>query len=208
MAEPRVLIAEDDEALLSLISRRLDRAGFQNDQATDGRVALSLIDQNEYDLVLSDIYMPGATGLEILRAAKLRDAHLQVVIMTAAATLENAIEALNNGAFGYLTKPFHHLAVIDNMVARALEFRQLIKDNLRMAEIQRRRGDMLEEEVTDRIQRYSSQQRVMLDLLSHLTDGIVLTEPGGEVILTNAAADDPFGNTWLSCGSKLPLQAN
>jgi DNA-binding response OmpR family regulator len=192
MAEPRVLIAEDDEALLSLISRRLDRAGFQNDQATDGRVALSLIDQNEYDLVLSDIYMPGATGLEILRAAKLRDAHLQVVIMTAAATLENAIEALNNGAFGYLTKPFHHLAVIDNMVARALEFRQLIKDNLRMAEIQRRRGDMLEEEVTDRIQRYSSQQRVMLDLLSHLTDGIVLTEPGGEVILTNAAADE-----WL-----------
>jgi DNA-binding response OmpR family regulator len=193
MAEPRILIAEDDEALLALISRRLDRSGFQNDQATDGRVALSFIDQNEYDLVLADIYMPGATGLEILQAAKQRDAHLQVVIMTAAATLENALEALNNGAFGYLTKPFDHMAVIDNMVARALEFRQLIKDNLRMAEVQRRRGDLLEEEVTDRIQRYSAKHREMHDLLSNLTDGIILTEREDEIILTNKAAD-----RWLS----------
>ena len=125
--------------------------GLQVDRAEDGRTALEMLKRSGYDLILTDIYMPGATGLDIIRLAKENDPHVQVVVVTGSATLDNAVEALNMGAFSYLTKPFDHLSVFDNAVSRALEFRRLIRDNLRLAEIQRRRGDMLEAEVTDRI---------------------------------------------------------
>lgn len=186
---PKVLVADDDPSLLSLMARRLNRMGMAPDQANDGPSALNMIAQEKYDLIVSDIYMPGATGLDILRAARERDPHVQVVVVTAAATLENAIEALNNGAFGYLTKPFDHMSVFANVIARALQLRRLILDNTRMAEAQRRRGDMLEVEVTERIQISRQQQKQMVDLLSALPFGILLRDAGGTTLFSNPIAD-------------------
>ena len=143
MAELRVLVADDDANMLDLMSRRLGRMGLQVDRAEDGRTALEMLKRAGYDLILTDIYMPGATGLDIIRLAKENDPQVQVVVVTGWATLDNAVEALNMGAFSYLTKPFDHLSVFDNAVSRALEFRRLIRDNLRMAEIQRRRGGLV-----------------------------------------------------------------
>ena len=143
MAELRVLVADDDANMLDLMSRRLGRMGLQVDRAEDGRTALEMLKRASYDLILTDIYMPGATGLDIIRLAKENDPQVQVVVVTGWATLDNAVEALNMGAFSYLTKPFDHLSVFDNAVSRALEFRRLIRDNPRMAEIQRRRGGLV-----------------------------------------------------------------
>jgi CheY-like chemotaxis protein len=193
MIEPKILIADDDEALLALIARRMDRLGYKYDQAGNGHAALALIEHERYDLIVTDIYMPGATGLEILRAARDHDRHIQVVVMTAAATLENAIEALNSGAFSYLTKPFDHLSVLDNAVNRALEFRRLLLDNERMAKVQRRRGDMLEEEVTHRIQTFGQKRKQLLDLLSSISDGILLLDKDGRILISNHPAQ-----TWLN----------
>jgi DNA-binding response OmpR family regulator len=186
---PKVLVADDDPSLLSLMVRRLSRMGIVPDQASDGPTALKFIAREKYDLIVSDIYMPGATGLEILRAARERDPHVQVVVVTAAATLENAIEALNSGAFGYLTKPFDHMSVFANVIARALQLRRLILDNARMAEAQRRRGDLLELEVTERIQVSRQQQKQMMDLLSALPFGIFLRDEGGNTLFSNPIAD-------------------
>ena len=192
MAETRVLIADDDAAMLALMARRLERQGLDVVRAENGRDALSRIEENIFDLIVTDIYMPGVTGLEILKQAKDGDANTQVIVVTAGATLENAIEALNNGAFAYLKKPFDHLSVFDNTVNRALQFRRVLLDNIRMADIQRRRGDMLEEEVTERVQQLQKRRKEILDLLSSLPDGVLVVEPGARIVMTN-----PIGDDWL-----------
>jgi DNA-binding response OmpR family regulator len=193
MPEIKVLVVDDEKELLDLMVRRLVRLGYEPDTAGDGRAASALIERTEYDLIVTDIYMPGVTGLGLLRHAKERDPHVQVVVVTGSATLENAIEALNEGAFAYLQKPFDHLSVFDNLVSRALDYRRLAMDNLRMAEIQRRRGDMLEDEVTQRLSQLRQRQKELLDLLGSLPDGVVVVEEGGRVVLSS-----PVAEKWLA----------
>jgi len=193
MAELRVLVCDDDSDMLELMLRRLDKMGFKADRAGDGGVAQALIKENLYDLIVTDIYMPEATGLELLQLAKQRDPQVQVVIVTASATLDNAIHALNHGAFGYLSKPFDHLSVFDSTVTRALEFRQLVLANRRMAEAQKMRGDMLEDEVAKRVGQLREKQQGLLDLLNCLPDGIVVVEEGGKLLMTSPAAEQ-----WLA----------
>ena len=191
--EIKILVVDDDPGLLDMVTLRFNKMGLKVDHAEDGRTAQKLIERKAYDLIVTDIYMPGATGLALLRKAKEKDQHVQVIVMTAGATIDNAIEALNNGAFAYLTKPFDHISVFDNVASRALEFRRLLLDNLRMAETQRRRGDMLEDEVTQRVHQLRKRQRDLLDLLGSLPDGVIVVEEGGRVLLSS-----PVAEKWLA----------
>ena len=106
MPEVKILLCDDDPDLQGLLVRRLKKMGIEPDAAGDGRVAKGFVDENDYDVIVTDIYMPEATGLEVMEYAKQKDSDTQVVIITSSATLDNAIDALNHGAFGYLTKPF------------------------------------------------------------------------------------------------------
>ncbi|MCH8875636.1 MAG: response regulator [Chloroflexi bacterium] len=197
MSKVKILLCDDDPDLLGLLVRRLKKMGIEPDSAGDGREAKSLIDANNYDVIVADIYMPEATGLELMQFAKQKDPETQVVIITSSATLDNAIDALNHGAFGYLTKPFDHLIVFDNMVSRALEYRQLIVADKHRAKAQKRRGDMLEDEVAERVRQLQKNQKGLLDLLSSLPDGILVVEPGGKVVLSS-----PVGERWLAQDQK------
>jgi len=201
MADLRVLLCDDDPDLLGLISRRLEKMGLEYEAASDGRKAMELVDERPFDVIVTDIYMPEATGLEVLQHAKQRDPDVQVVIITSAATLDNAIDALNHGAFGYLTKPFDHLIVFDNMVSRAVEYRHLLVANKHRAEAQKRRGDMLEDEVAQRVQQIQKKQKGLLDLLGSLPDGILVVEEGGKVVLSS-----PVGERWLARDAKAEQQ--
>jgi len=193
MGEPVVLVADDDPEMLQLMVRRLSKQGFEIDQAVDGRSALEKLSGRAYDLVVTDIYMPGVTGLELLQQAKEADQHTQVVVVTAGATMENAIEALNNGAFAYLLKPFDHFSVFDTTVSRAMQFRRALLDNERLGEIQRRRGDMLEEEVTERVQQLQRRRKELMELLASLPDGVMVVEGTGRIMMTN-----PIADTWMA----------
>ena len=201
MADLRVLLCDDDPDLLGLLTRRLEKMGLEYEAASDGRKAMALEDERPFDVIVTDIYMPEATGLEVLQHAKQKDPDVQVVIITSAATLDNAIDALNHGAFGYLTKPFDHLIVFDNMVSRAAEYRQLLIANKHRAEAQRRRGDMLEDEVAERVQQIQKKQKGLLDLLGSLPDGILVVEEGGKVVLSS-----PLGERWLARDGKSEQQ--
>jgi DNA-binding response OmpR family regulator len=192
MTELKILICDDDPALQGLLQRRLEKMGITPDIAGDGRKALNLVEENNYDVIVADIYMPEASGLEVLQFAKQKDSDTQVVIITSSATLDNAIDALNHGAFGYLTKPFDHLIVFDNMVSRAAEYRHLLVAERRKAEAQKRRGDMLEDEVTERVQQLQKKQKGLLDLLGSLPDGVLVVEEGGQVVLSS-----PVGERWM-----------
>ncbi|HET7011962.1 MAG TPA: response regulator [Anaerolineales bacterium] len=190
-----VLVCDDDPAMLDLMARRLQRMGLTVDKAGGGAEAATRLSQNDYDLLVTDIYMPEITGLELLQQFKAKTPQGQVVVATASATLESAVEALNHGAFAYLTKPFDHLSVFDNVVSRAIDFRRLLIDNQRMADVQRRRGDLLEEEVTSRIQKLKGQQQYLTTLLACLPMGVIVwDEDKARVVLSNPVAERLLGS--------------
>jgi diguanylate cyclase (GGDEF)-like protein len=133
-----VLIADDDPAFCAMLARRAERMGLSVIQAEDGTKAIEFIASNHFDAVVTDLYMPGATGLEVVQAARRSDPELQAIILTGNATVETAIEALRAGAYDYLTKPLDSLAAFDVALNRALELRRLIAENKRLfKEVQR-----------------------------------------------------------------------
>jgi CheY-like chemotaxis protein len=189
MAALRALVCDDEAPLRDLMARRLEKMGLEVERAESGIDARERIENNRYDLLVTDIYMPDVTGLELLQQMKAMDPHAQVVVVTASATLDNAVKALNDGAFAYLTKPFDHLTVFDNVVSRAIDFRRAILDNLRMGEVQRRRGDMLEEEVAGRIQQLKRTHEYLSALLGCLPFGVVVVDAKGRAELANPRAE-------------------
>ncbi len=133
-----VLIADDDDDFRCLLVRRAKKMGLTVEEASDGAQAMEAIGRTSFDALVLDLYMPGASGLDILRAATRTDPELQALILTANATLETAIEALRAGAYDYLTKPLDSLAVFELALTRALEHRFLLQENARLfAEVQR-----------------------------------------------------------------------
>jgi two-component system KDP operon response regulator KdpE len=102
----RVLIVDDDVDICALISDVLVEDGFTVRYCLDGKRAIDILQEEGFDLVLADIKMPGLSGLELLRTLRDSDKSAQVILMTAYASLDTAIEALRHDAVDYLIKPF------------------------------------------------------------------------------------------------------
>ncbi|MBJ6727824.1 sigma-54-dependent transcriptional regulator [Geomesophilobacter sediminis] len=124
MSIQNILVADDEESMRWVLSKALRKKGFNTDLARDGDEALRMIKANSYDLALLDIKMPGLSGLELLDKVKEERADLFVVIMTAEASMKNAVEAMKRGAYDYLTKPFD-LSVIDAVVEKVSRARDM-----------------------------------------------------------------------------------
>jgi DNA-binding NtrC family response regulator len=123
MERARILVVDDKENLRSLLQRILGEA-YAVTVAEDGQRAISLIATRDFDVVLTDLRMPGADGFEVLRVTKTRAPDTEVVMMTAYATVQDAVTAMRQGAFDYVQKPFDPDDV-SLVVARALERRRL-----------------------------------------------------------------------------------
>jgi two-component system nitrogen regulation response regulator GlnG len=120
----RILVADDEESMRWVLSKALKRKGFSVDLAIDGRQALTMIQDNSYDLAILDIKMPGINGLDLLEKVRELKKDLLVVIMTAEASMKNAVEAMKRGAFDYITKPFD-LDVIDAIIEKVSRARDV-----------------------------------------------------------------------------------
>ncbi len=105
MARARVLVVDDKESMLSLLERVLGET-YEVTTAADGTRAMALVASTPFDVVLTDIRMPGADGFEVLKAVKSRSPRTEVVLMTGYAAVQDAVSAMKQGAFDYLTKPF------------------------------------------------------------------------------------------------------
>jgi excisionase family DNA binding protein len=105
-ARPRVLVVGDEASIRDLLAKTLALAAYDVDVAPDGRSALERMRMNPYDLLIADLKMPGMDGLTVIREAKRYKADLPVIIITGFSTESSAIEAVNLGVAGYLTKPF------------------------------------------------------------------------------------------------------
>ena len=118
-ARPRVLVVDDEASIRDLLSKTLALAEYDVDVAPDGRSALERMRMYPYDLLIADLKMPGMDGLTVIREAKRYKPDLPVIIITGFSTESSAIEAVNLGVAGYLTKPFRVPQVLA-AAARAL----------------------------------------------------------------------------------------
>ena len=142
MSDPAtLLIADDDPGLRESLERTLTREGYRVILASDGRGALERLQGGGIDLVVTDLKMPGLTGIEVLRAAKAIAPDVDVILLTAFGTVEEAVKAMKDGAYDFLTKPFRREQLL-KLISKALERRDLIEQN---RALQQRLDDLLQQ---------------------------------------------------------------
>lgn len=130
---PGILIVEDEPKLLRLLELSLSEEGFTVHQAVTAEAGLALLHQQEIDLVVTDLKLPGMGGLEFLQAIKQADASLPVIVMTAFGTVETAVEAMKAGASDYVLKPFS-LEEMKLIVGKELDVHRLRQENRSLRE--------------------------------------------------------------------------
>jgi diguanylate cyclase (GGDEF)-like protein len=133
----RVLIADDDADFRRILVRRAERMGLAVVEAQDGEKAIRALEEDTFDIILIDLYMPKRNGLEVVHAGLEIDPDIQAIIVTGGASIETAVEALRSGVYDYLTKPLESLTDLELTLNRALAHRHLIRENERLfAEVQ------------------------------------------------------------------------
>jgi DNA-binding NtrC family response regulator len=128
-----LLLVEDKNELRAMLRKALERAGYKVDEAPDGTAAIQKVRARRYLLVVTDLKMPGASGIDVLRATKHADATIPVILLTAFGSVEEAVTAMKEGAFDFLQKPvdLDHLKLL---VQRAARQQELLRENLLLRE--------------------------------------------------------------------------
>ncbi len=128
-----ILLVEDKDSLRQMLSMTLQSAGYSVDEASDGAEARRKLNDARYNVIISDLKMPKADGLEVLRAAKAAGADSVVILLTGYGTIDEAVQAMKEGAYDFLQKPVdsHHLLLL---VQRALEEARLRAENILLRE--------------------------------------------------------------------------
>jgi DNA-binding NtrC family response regulator len=206
MNKPSVLVVDDESGILDTLRILLRNEGFEVATAQGGKAGLEQIRAGTHDLILSDVRMPQVSGLDILNAAREQDPMTPVILMTAQASLQSAISAVNSGAFYYIQKPFSN----DELVAilrRACEYRAVRVENTQLKQEIRRR-----DKTTSTTRPIGKSKRFLdvLKLAEHVapTDSTVLIQgesgTGKEVIARyihnlSSRSDGPFMS--INCGA-------
>ena len=204
--KPSVLVVDDESGILDTLRILLRNEGFEVTTAQGGKAGLEQIRTGTHDLILSDVRMPQVSGLDILNAAREQDPITPVILLTAQASLQSAISAVNSGAFYYIQKPFSN----DELVAilrRACEYRAVKVENTQLKQEIRRR-----DKTTSTTRPIGKSKRFLevLKLAEHVapTDSTVLIQgesgTGKEVIARyihnlSSRSDGPFMS--INCGA-------
>jgi two-component system, NtrC family, response regulator PilR len=125
----KILVVDDEQSLREVLSIMLKRAGYAVTSVMDGEEAIDLLQKEIFDLVITDLRMPKADGMEVLKAVKSASPETVVLIITAFATADSAVEAMKQGAYDYLTKPFQ-VDEVQLIIRNALEKRRLSTENM------------------------------------------------------------------------------
>lgn len=124
----KILVVDDERSMRDVLSIMLKRAGYSVTEATDGEDAIAQLNKEIFDLVITDLKMPKAGGLEVLKAVKEASPDTVVLLITAFASTESAVEAMKRGAYDYLTKPFQ-VDEVQLIIRNALERHRLSTEN-------------------------------------------------------------------------------
>src|SRR5256885_4380438 len=128
-----LLLVEDKTELRAMLRKALDRNGFRVEKAPNGSAAIQKIRAKRYQMVVTDLKMPGASGLDVLRESKQSDSTIPVILLTAFGSVEEAVSAMKEGAFDFIQKPvdLDHLKIL---VDRATRQQELLRENLILRE--------------------------------------------------------------------------
>jgi signal transduction histidine kinase/DNA-binding response OmpR family regulator len=158
----RILVVDDEEPVLELLKDILSEYPYRVDLASTGEEAIGRIQEEIYDLVLTDLNLPGIDGLGVLRAAKEKDHDIAVVLLTGNATVFNAIEALRKGVYDFVQKPFQ-LGELEASLSRALEWRAFA--------LRERREDEIRKKIVDEAR---ARQRTLYEIAKEITESFKL----------------------------------
>jgi signal transduction histidine kinase len=174
-----VLVVDDEEPFRRLLKRELGRKGFAVEVAADGNAALALLRERAFDVILLDIVMPGLDGPSTMKRLRQDPAAPAIIVLTGRATVETAVEAMKNGAFDYLTKPYK----LDELIKEVLLLLQH-----RTARLQHRIDLRLTRQLPKIQADAGSLRQVLMNLL---LNAISFTPEGGSITIATEAATGP-----------------
>ncbi|MBU1701698.1 MAG: response regulator [Candidatus Eisenbacteria bacterium] len=172
----RVLVVDDEVELLDVLKDFFQMTSHELVLSSTGEEAIVQLGEQSFDVVLTDINLPGVDGLEVLRVAKEMDPDVPVILITGNASVFNAVEALRKGAFDYITKPFD-LFDLEKVIDRALERRRLAEENRRLLENLKRANMELqrhEENLRDKVALATEQIKTLYEIGKEITSSLDL----------------------------------
>ncbi|MEW5908412.1 MAG: response regulator, partial [Thermodesulfobacteriota bacterium] len=177
----KVLVVDDEQDIRVGSERILTRLGFVVFQAGSGEEALKILENNQISIVLLDLKMPGMDGLKVLSRIQESYAHILVIVITGYATVEIAIEAMKQGAYDFVSKPFEpeQLRIIVN---RASEKIRLVRD-----------AEKMEEERKRTLSDLDAEKSRIHTIVESLPNGVLVTNAKGQVVLMNPAFKQLMG---------------
>jgi two-component system, OmpR family, phosphate regulon sensor histidine kinase PhoR len=169
----RILVVDDERDIREASERILSRIGFQLITAKRGEEALQIFEETRPAIVLLDLKMPGMDGMEVLKLLRERDPSLLVIVITGYATVETAIEAMKQGAYDFISKPFEpeQLRIVVNRAA----------EKIRLT----REAQKLEQEKARTLSDLDTEKSRLRTIIESLPDGVMVTNTGGQVVLIN-----------------------
>ena len=129
--KPKILIVDDETIMRNSLTKWLEGDDFTPIAVSSGMQALEILEKDEPDVILVDIKMPGMDGITLLKKLKEKHENIPVIMITAYATVENAIESMKEGAYDYVMKPFPP-EKISYLLKRIVEHQRLAKENIRL----------------------------------------------------------------------------
>ena len=162
MKKASILLIDDDDSLRRVIEFSLTEAGYRVQSADGGEAGLKLFQQESFDAVITDVTMPGMSGMEVLARIRQDNPSLPVIVITAYGTIESAVEAMKQGAFDYITKPFNR-DELRLTLAKALRMRRLEKENVEL------RAEVTDRYRFDNILGTSPRMKEVLDLAGRVS---------------------------------------
>ena len=124
----RVLVVDDEANILEALDKVLTKEGHQVVTVPHGRAALDVLRKQPIDVMITDLRMPGMSGDDLLKAAKALTPEVEIVVMTAYGTVENAVDAMKHGAYDFISKPLKRAAIVQT-VQKAFERSRLVAEN-------------------------------------------------------------------------------
>lgn len=181
MADSRILVVDDEPQILLLVSRFLQREGYEVETAPGGREALDRLAESPFVLVLSDLKMPHLDGIGLLEQVHERYPDTIFILMTAFGTIDSAVSVLRRGAYDYLTKPLD-LEDLVSTVARALEHRRVVAQNKRLMEFLQEKNVVLE--YLNREEQRKSEMLNQVNAIARQITAILNQEPLLETVVS------------------------